>query len=108
MTLLVTNHDVACYLFADFIREIRPSTPTPTPTGGGGGKGSVVPLTLHTDPALKISSPGSKTRGIRSEPRFNLHKRLCGVGGPPSQQEHVHLEELGAVVVGDDGLLGDL
>ena len=68
----------------------------------------MVPLRLHTDPALKISSPGSKTRGIRSEPLFNLHKRLCGVVGPPSQQEYVHLEELGAVVVGDDGLLGDL
>ena len=44
----------------------------------GGGKGSVVPLTLHTDPLLKISSPGSKTRGIRSEPRYYLYKRLCG------------------------------
>jgi hypothetical protein len=36
MTLLVTNYDVdvACYLFADFIREIRLSTPTSTPTEG--------------------------------------------------------------------------
>ena len=38
----------------------------------------MVPLTLHTDPLLKISSPGSKTRGIRSEPRYYLHKRPCG------------------------------
>ena len=34
MTLLVTNYDVACYLFADFIREIRLFTPTSTPTEG--------------------------------------------------------------------------
>ena len=34
MTLLVTNYDVACYLFANFIREIRLSTPTSTPTEG--------------------------------------------------------------------------
>ena len=38
----------------------------------------MAPLTLHTDPLLEISSPGSKTRGIQSEPRFNLHKRFCG------------------------------
>ena len=37
----------------------------------------MAPLTLHTDPSLKISSPGSKTRGIQSEPRYYLHKRIC-------------------------------
>ena len=38
----------------------------------------MVPLMLHTDPLLKVSPPGSKTRGIRSEPRYYLHKLLCG------------------------------